>query len=128
MNDLRAGEGGTPSLAVHVRQVEAVLRDALQPLLDEHGLTLEHWRILAVVDAEPGLGMSEVATLAVVPAASLTRHMDRLVERALVVRRIDPEDRRRAVVALSPLGREYAARLLTAERGAGLPAPAVPSG
>ncbi|TIC87853.1 MarR family transcriptional regulator [Nocardioides sp. GY 10113] len=121
MADPADANPGTPSLAVRVRQVEAALREVLQPVLDEHGLTLEHWRILAVVDADPGLGMSEVATLAVVPAASLTRHMDRLVERALVVRRIDPADRRRAVVALSPLGRDYAARLLAAERSATLP-------
>ncbi|MFC7502980.1 MarR family winged helix-turn-helix transcriptional regulator [Nocardioides sp. CPCC 206347] len=109
------------SIAVQVRQVEATVRDALQPLLDEHGLTLEHWRIIAVIDDEPGLGMSEVAVAAVVPAASLTRHMDRLVERGLVVRRADPEDGRRAVVALSPRGQAYAARLRAVEQSLTLP-------
>lgn len=111
----------TSSIAVRVRQVEAAVREVLQPLLGEHGLNLEHWRILAVIDDEPGLGMSEIATAAVVPAASLTRHMDRLVERGLVVRRADPEDGRRAVVALSPRGQEYAARLRAAERDVALP-------
>ncbi len=109
------------SIAVQVRQVEAAVRDALQPLLDEHGLTLEHWRIIAVIDDEPGLGMSEVAVAAVVPAASLTRHMDRLVERGLVVRRADPEDGRRAVVALSPRGQTYAVRLRSVEQSVTLP-------
>lgn len=109
----------TSSLAVHVRQVEARLRRALQPLLDDHGLTMDHWRILAVVGAAPGLGMAEVAAQAVVPAASLTRHMDRLVEHGLVVRRVDAGDKRRAVVALSPRGEEYAARLRAAEATAG---------
>ncbi len=106
------------SLAVHVRQVEARLRRVLQPLLDDHGLTMDHWRILAVVGAAPGAGMAEVASQAVVPAASLTRHMDRLVERGLVVRRVDPDDKRRAVVALSPRGEEYAGRLRAAEHAA----------
>lgn len=106
------------SLAVQVRRVEAVLRGQLQPVLDEHGLSLEHWRILAVVADEPGLGMSEVAAAAVVAAASLTRHVDRLVERGLMLRRIDPHDRRRAVVALSPMGLAYAARLRAAEEAA----------
>ncbi|GAA1535252.1 MarR family winged helix-turn-helix transcriptional regulator [Nocardioides humi] len=110
-----------PSLAVRVGRVEAALRRALQPLLDEHGLTLEHWRILAVVADAPGLGMGEVATAAAVPAATLTRHADRLVERGLLVRRVDPADRRRAVVALSPLGQAYAGRLLAAERTAAVP-------
>ncbi|NYI47333.1 DNA-binding MarR family transcriptional regulator [Nocardioides aromaticivorans] len=113
---LHSGEPGS-SLAVHVRQVEARLRGALRPLLAEHGLTMDHWRIIAVIGAEPGLGMGEIATLAVVPAASLTRYMDKLVERGIVVRRIDPGDKRRSVVALSPRGVEYAARLRAAEAG-----------
>lgn len=107
---------GAASLAVRVRQVEAMLRGALQPVLDEHGLTLDHWRVLAVLAEQPGLGMREVAAAAVVPAASLTRHVDRLVERGIVVRRIDPGDRRRAVVALSPHGQAYAGRLLAVEQ------------
>lgn len=107
------------SVAVHVRQVEARLRLALQPLLDEHGLAMDHWRIIAVIGDEPGLGMGEIAGTAVVPAASLTRHMDRLVERGIVVRRIDAGDKRRSVVALSPRGEEYAARLRAAEQSVG---------
>ncbi|KRB73884.1 hypothetical protein ASE01_17890 [Nocardioides sp. Root190] len=113
----------THSLAVQVRQVEALLRRALQPILAEHDLAMDHWRIVAVIAAAPGLGMNEVATTAVVPAASLTRHMDRLVERGLVVRRIDTEDKRRAVVALSARGQAYAERLRAAEQS--LPTPAV---
>lgn len=112
---LQSGEART-SLAVHVRQVEARLRDVLQPLLDEHGLSMDHWRIVAVIGDEPGLGMGEIAMLAVVPAATLTRHMDKLVERGVVVRRVDPDDKRRSVAALSPRGQEYAARLRAAER------------
>ncbi|GAA3682936.1 hypothetical protein GCM10022237_47030 [Nocardioides ginsengisoli] len=104
------------SLAVQVRRVEADLRQVLQPILDEQGLTMDHWRIIAVIGAEPGLGMSEIATAAVVAAASLTRHVDRLVAQGIVVRRIDPDDRRRAVAALSPRGEQYAARLRAAER------------
>lgn len=103
------------SLAVRVRQVEARLRGALQPILDEHGLGMDHWRIMAVLGDDPGLGMSEVAATAVVAAASLTRHVDRLVELGIVVRRVDRHDKRRAVVALSPRGSAYAARLRAAE-------------
>ncbi|MCR1780908.1 MarR family transcriptional regulator [Nocardioides carbamazepini] len=108
----------TSSLAIQVRRVEAALHRELRPILDEHSLTMEHWRILAVVDDRPGLGMSEVAAAAVVAATSLTRHVDRLVERGLLVRRVDPDDRRRAVVALSPHGLAYVGRLRRAEQAA----------
>jgi len=109
---------GSPSssLAVRLRQEEAAIRERLDPVLSEHGLVMEDWRIVAVIDDHPGIGMSEAAGAAVVPAATLTRRMDRLVERGIVVRHIDAEDRRRLVVALSPRGRELAARLRELEK------------
>ncbi|MCD4524812.1 MarR family winged helix-turn-helix transcriptional regulator [Nocardioides sp. cx-173] len=111
----------TGSIAVQLRRAEAAVRERLQPVLDEHGLSLEHWRILAVVEDTPGLGMSDVGAEAVVPAASMTRHMDKLVEHGLVVRRVDPADRRRAVVALSARGQRLAGRLRRAEGAVVLP-------
>ncbi|WP_183092617.1 MarR family winged helix-turn-helix transcriptional regulator [Nocardioides stalactiti] len=105
----------TTSHAVRLRRAEAALKDRLLPLLGEQRLTMEDWRIIAVIDDEPGLAMSAVATAAVVPPATLTRHMDRIVERGLVVRHIDAADRRRVVLALSPAGRSLAERLRAEE-------------
>ncbi|WP_244931104.1 MarR family transcriptional regulator [Nocardioides sp. W7] len=108
--------GERDSLALLVARVEHALRTRLTPALFEEGLTFEHWRIVAVLLERPGLPMSALAEAAVLPSASLTRHVDRLVERALVVRRIDTHDKRRAVTALSPMGRELALRLRATER------------
>ena len=110
------------SRIVQLRQEEAELQVRLAPLLDERGLLPEHWRIIAVVDDHPGLPMATVGASAVVPAATLTRHVDKLVELGIVVRHIDPHDRRRVVLALSPRGRQYAARLRAAEVGASVSA------
>lgn len=106
------------SMAVRLRRAEAVLRRNMLPILVEHDLGMEDWRIIAVVGDEPGLAMSSVATAAVVPAASLTRHMDKLVERGIVLRHIDNADRRRVVLALSPMGTTLALRLSEAEERA----------
>lgn len=94
----------TSALGVLLRRAEHAQHAAIQPALAEHGVSLEHWHLLAVLAARPGLGMSELASLALLPAATVTRHMDRLVERALVVRHVDPADRRRVVAALSARG------------------------
>ncbi|WP_427893376.1 MarR family winged helix-turn-helix transcriptional regulator [Kribbella sp. GL6] len=91
--------------------MERQLELGLQPLLDEFGLTIEQWRIMAALRAEPGQPMSVLAESAVLPAASLTRHVDKLVERGLVLRRIHPDDKRRIVAALSPVGGTVAERL-----------------
>lgn len=50
--------------------------------------------------------MSEVACHAMVPAPTLTKIVDRLVDTALVHRRPDETDRRRVLVFLSDHGRE----------------------
>lgn len=98
------------------------MRRRLQPLLAEHGIGFEHWLVLAALGEAGGVRMSELAEAAVLPPATLTRHVDRLVECALVIRRIDAEDRRVAVVALSRQGETLVARLRVAEEPASVDA------
>lgn len=103
-------------LAVALRQTEQVLSQRLSPHLAGLGLSMDHWRVLAVLHARPGLTMTAVADQAVVPAATLTRLVDKLVEVGLVVRRVDSADRRRAVTALSPRGAALAETLAELEQ------------
>lgn len=104
------------SLVVLLRSCENLVRRRLQPFLAEVDLTPEHWRVLALLHEQPGMGAGAIAKGAVLPSASVTRHVDRLVERGLVVRKVDPADRRRVVLALSPRGSDVAERLLAEER------------
>lgn len=104
------------SLVVLLRYCENKVRQRLQPLLDEADLSPEHWRIMALLHEQPGLGAGAIAKGAVLPSASVTRHVDKLVERGMVVRRVDPADKRRVVLALSPRGQDKAERLLAEER------------
>lgn len=104
------------SLVVLLRYCEDKVRQRLQPILDEAGLSPEHWRVMALLHEQPGLGAGAIAKGAVLPSASVTRHVDKLVERGMVVRRVDPKDKRRVVLALSPRGAQVADRLLAEER------------
>jgi DNA-binding MarR family transcriptional regulator len=104
------------SLVVLLRYCENKVRQRLQPLLEEAGLSPEHWRVMALLHESPGLGAGAIAKGAVLPSASVTRHVDKLVERGMVVRRVDPDDKRRVVLALSRRGAEVAESLLAEER------------
>jgi len=104
------------SLVVLLRYCEDKVRQRLQPILDEAGLSPEHWRVMALLHEQPGLGASAIAKGAVLPSASVTRHVDKLVELGMVVRRVDPADKRRVVLALSTRGQENAELLLAEER------------
>lgn len=100
-----------------LKRMERQLELGLQPLLGEFGLTIEQWRVMAALREEPGQSMSVLAQSAVLPAASLTRHVDKLVERGLVLRRVHASDKRRVIIALSPVGGTVAERLAEAQRG-----------
>lgn len=123
-DEAMAAKAGVPprkestSRIVQLRQQEAEIAARLDPLLTACGLLPEHWRIIAVIDDHPGVGMRNVADAAVVPPATLTRHVDRLVELGIVQRHVDQSDRRRTVVALSRQGAVLAERLRDAEVGA----------
>lgn len=105
----------TGSWLLLLRQCEQAIRRRIQPALDEAGLTQESWRVVAALLDHPGITMAALAEAAVLPGASLTRHMDRLVELGYAVRSIDPTDRRRAVIALSPSGTGLGLRLRAVE-------------
>jgi DNA-binding MarR family transcriptional regulator len=104
------------SITLRLKQAEHILRQRLQPALDAEGLHIEHWQILAVLLARPGLRMRDLSEAAVLPPASLTRHVDKLVERALIIRKVDPNDKRSVVVALSARGKSVAEGLSVVER------------
>lgn len=78
------------------------------------GPTLEQWRVLDLLADGEGHTMTEVAGHVLVPAPTLTKIVDRLVESAMVYRRPDETDRRRVLVFLSTHGREVHAKLAPA--------------
>lgn len=101
--DLRCSD-----LAVLLARAQRRIERALAEAYADFDLTAEQWRILSVLLDEPGQTMTRLADGAALPAGTLTRHVDRLAERGLVLRKVHAEDKRRAVVALSPVGASVA--------------------
>lgn len=90
-------------LAMAERTVTQRLESALRASAD---LSTEQWRVLTMLADGSGHPMSEIAAFAMVPPPTLTKIIDRLIERTLVYRRVDTEDRRRVLVFLSARGAE----------------------
>jgi len=72
-------------------------------------------RALAYIDRHPACGPSEVGAYLGLSAPAATKLVDPLVARKLLTRATAVDDRRRRVLALTPLGRErlHDARLVT---------------
>lgn len=80
-------------------------------VLGNRGLTIDQWRVLDILADGEGHPMSELAATIVVPGATLTKIMDKLVDAALVYRLVDDRDRRRVLAFLSEKGVELHSEL-----------------
>jgi DNA-binding MarR family transcriptional regulator len=105
------GTAPPPSLGQLVGRVEHRLRREIERALGLDGPNLDQWRALDLLADGDGHSMSEIAAHVMVPAPTLTKIVDRLVESALVYRRPDERDRRRILVFLAERGRELHLRL-----------------
>jgi DNA-binding MarR family transcriptional regulator len=100
-------------------QVAYRISRRVEAALGPDGPTLDQWRVLAFLADGAGHPMTEIAAHAMVPAPTLTKLVDRLVDRALVYRRADDADRRRVLVFLSAHGHVEHERLAPAVAAVG---------
>jgi DNA-binding MarR family transcriptional regulator len=87
-----------------IASVNKQLEDELQERLREERIPIEQLRVLEVLAAREALPMGELATSALVEPTTLTKMIDRMVADGMVMRTMDPQDRRRVLVMLAPAG------------------------
>ncbi len=91
----------TDQFSYLVAKIAAQLDARVKSVVACANLSPEQWRILALLDERDGRSMSDLAQMAFVEAATLTKMIDRLVSDAMVYRAPDTRDRRRVLVFLS---------------------------
>lgn len=69
-------------------------------------INLSEWRIMAVVRARPNISISELIKHVTMDQPTVSRIVDRLVERELLVRDLKSDDRRFVELFLTPTGLE----------------------
>jgi DNA-binding MarR family transcriptional regulator len=69
--------------------------------LDKYDVTVEQWVVLRTLFDREGTSLQDVALIIGVDNSSLSRMIERLVKKELVVRDIHPKDRRTVVLSLS---------------------------
>ncbi|MCF7553419.1 MarR family winged helix-turn-helix transcriptional regulator [Pseudonocardia sp. WMMC193] len=103
------------SLALRLAQVARAVNGCLAEPLAAGGLSLDQYRVLLQLADGEGHAMADVALGALIPAPTLTRVVDRLVNGGLLHRRVDPLDRRRVLLFLSHRGRPVLRQVQLAE-------------
>ena len=88
-----------------------LVQDRFDGCLAQHGASLATWMVLRSVEHEEGLSQRELATRVRVEGPTLVRHLDRMEQDGLVVRRRDERDRRVVRVCLTEAGHARHAEL-----------------
>ena len=103
-----------------LRQVASGLTSRVEEILVGSDLTLDQWRVLQTLADLGPLSMSDLSGRTRISGPTVTRIVDRLVERSLLYRNVDATDRRRVLVHAAERGqalcRSLAPRMSEAER------------
>lgn len=88
-----------------LRSRESLMRK-FRPVLADHGLTEQQWRVLrALAASQLSMDVGEIADATFLLGPSLSRILSNLEQRSLIIRESDPDDQRRSSVKLSRKGR-----------------------
>jgi DNA-binding MarR family transcriptional regulator len=84
--------------------------------LPRFGLSVAEWRTLSCLDGSPGLGVSDLAAMAMMQQPSMTKVLDRLQAEGLIAREAVAGDRRRVRARLTEAGRQRVTPAIAAAR------------
>lgn len=71
---------------------------------ERYGMSVPAWRVMAHLGESQPLSAKDVAEMAAMDSVSVTRALNQLESLGLLIRKIDPEDRRRVTLKLSKKG------------------------
>lgn len=80
------------------------IKNYAEKILNPHGLTLEQFQLLKHMQPQTGMSQRQLGELADKSPANITRILDRLERKNLIVRRSSDTDRRASLVFLSGQG------------------------
>lgn len=101
--------------SLRLLQLVNVAQRSLEDAMAPHGISLGEFDVLATLRRNgrgAQLSPSVLARVAMVTPGGMTSRLDRLEAGGLIVREVDPGDRRASLVSLTPAGRKLADRAL----------------
>ena len=93
------------SLAIGLLRAREAVMSHFRPILADHDVTEQQWRVIRVLSVAGTLDATEVADKAFILAPSLTRMIKSLEERGFITKHKDKADGRRVLLKLAPPGR-----------------------
>jgi DNA-binding MarR family transcriptional regulator len=85
---------------------QSIMRSVASLFEERYGISLSEWKVLSIIRSKPGLSAVAVARYAQMDTVAVSRAVTKLLDRNLVLRELDGEDRRRSVLDVLPEGLE----------------------
>lgn len=102
------------SLPIALLRAREQVMGPIRAMLADVGITEQQWRVLRVLDEAGAMEPTRIADEACLLLPSLTRILQKLEEKDLILRRRDEEDKRKQIVQISATGSEVIAANLDA--------------
>ena len=102
------------SIGYLIKRVRAVLSMAVEREIADHDVTYEQWGVLLMILTERGDTAAVLARGMECDTGSMTRMLDRLEAKELIIRTRSTDDRRRVQLELTESGKRLAERLVAA--------------
>jgi len=102
------------SIGYLIKRVRSMLSMAVEREIAEHDVTYEQWGVLLMILTERGDTAAVLARGMECDTGSMTRMLDRLEAKDLIVRTRSTDDRRRVQLELTASGKRLAERLVAA--------------
>ena len=100
------------SIPYLMNRITNLLNQRLHDLLLVHGLTFQHWRVLAALASQKNPTISQIASYAVVPHSTLSRLLSRMERQKLIERGSSKKDGRVARIQITTHGRKVLKRVI----------------
>jgi homoprotocatechuate degradation regulator HpaR len=101
------------SLPMTLMNARECVMQRFRRILTPYGLTEQQWRVLYILESNPGLDGTELAERASVLSPSLSRIIKSLAKRKFVTIGKDHEDRRWIIVDITPAGSAIMEKIAT---------------
>ncbi len=88
-------------LSVTSNKISGIIADTYK---DKFAISITEWRIMAVLGSNPGSSADEVSAKTQIEKSILSRAISKLLQRNLIEREFDEDDRRRSILTLSSTG------------------------
>lgn len=95
-----------PSLTLTLLQAREAAMGFFRPLLNQHGLTEQQWRVIRILRQHGEMESYRLAELACILKPSMTGVLSRLERDGIVSRRKPPHDQRRVYINLTEQGQQ----------------------